>query len=62
VLSHSIARNTNSVVFKEDSDGRTITHLSFAAGARKLGYDNITLYDGSMDEWAKDESLPIETD
>jgi thiosulfate/3-mercaptopyruvate sulfurtransferase len=28
----------------------------------QLGYDNITLYDGSMGEWAKDDSLPIETD
>ncbi len=28
----------------------------------QLGYDNITLYDGSMGEWAKDASLPIETD
>ena len=27
----------------------------------RLGYNNITLYDGSMGEWAKDESLPIET-
>jgi thiosulfate/3-mercaptopyruvate sulfurtransferase len=27
----------------------------------RLGYDNITLYDGSMGEWAKDASLPIET-
>ncbi|MGQ0686834.1 sulfurtransferase [Bradyrhizobium sp.] len=27
----------------------------------RLGYDHITLYDGSMGEWAKDESLPIET-
>jgi hypothetical protein len=27
-----------------------------------LGYDNLTLYDGSMGEWAKDEALPIETD
>jgi len=27
----------------------------------RLGYDNVTLYDGSMGEWAKDESLPIET-
>jgi thiosulfate/3-mercaptopyruvate sulfurtransferase len=26
----------------------------------QLGYDNITLYDASMGEWAKDESLPIE--
>jgi thiosulfate/3-mercaptopyruvate sulfurtransferase len=28
----------------------------------QLGYDNLTLYDGSMGEWAKDQSLPIETD
>jgi thiosulfate/3-mercaptopyruvate sulfurtransferase len=28
----------------------------------RLGYDNLTLYDGSMGEWAKDNSLPIETD
>jgi thiosulfate/3-mercaptopyruvate sulfurtransferase len=27
----------------------------------RLGYDNITLYDGSMGVWAKDEQLPIET-
>lgn len=28
----------------------------------RLGYPNLTLYDGSMSEWARDESLPIETD
>ena len=27
----------------------------------RLGYDQLTLYDGSMGEWAVDESLPIET-
>ncbi len=27
----------------------------------QLGYDNITLYDASMGEWAKDAALPIET-
>jgi thiosulfate/3-mercaptopyruvate sulfurtransferase len=27
----------------------------------RLGYQNLTLYDGSMGEWAKDTSLPIET-
>jgi thiosulfate/3-mercaptopyruvate sulfurtransferase len=27
-----------------------------------LGHSNLTLYDGSMGEWAKDPSLPIETD
>ncbi len=28
----------------------------------QLGYENLTLYDGSMGEWARDDSLPIETD
>ncbi|HXJ83818.1 MAG TPA: sulfurtransferase [Candidatus Methylomirabilis sp.] len=28
----------------------------------QLGHDNLTLYDGSMGEWAKDPTLPIETD
>jgi thiosulfate/3-mercaptopyruvate sulfurtransferase len=27
----------------------------------RLGYDKLSLYDGSMGEWARDESLPIET-
>jgi thiosulfate/3-mercaptopyruvate sulfurtransferase len=27
-----------------------------------LGYENLSLYDGSMAEWATDPSLPIETD
>ena len=26
----------------------------------QLGYPNLTLYDGSMGEWASDPSLPIE--
>ena len=28
----------------------------------QLGYDKLTLYDASMGEWARDPSLPIETD
>lgn len=28
----------------------------------QLGYNHLTLYDGSMGEWASDSSLPIETD
>ena len=28
----------------------------------QLGYNDITLYDASMGEWARDNSLPIETD
>ena len=27
----------------------------------RLGYDDLALYDGSMGEWARDETLPIET-
>jgi thiosulfate/3-mercaptopyruvate sulfurtransferase len=27
----------------------------------RLGYDNLTLYDGSIGEWAKDASLPMES-
>jgi thiosulfate/3-mercaptopyruvate sulfurtransferase len=28
----------------------------------QLGYGNLSVYDASMSEWARDESLPIETD
>jgi thiosulfate/3-mercaptopyruvate sulfurtransferase len=28
----------------------------------QLGYENLKLYDGSMGEWAKSQTLPIETD
>lgn len=28
----------------------------------QLGYQNLSVYDASMSEWARDESLPIETD
>lgn len=28
----------------------------------QLGYDHLTLYDASMGEWARDPSLPIQTD
>ena len=27
----------------------------------QLGYENLTVYDDSMSQWATDESLPIET-
>jgi len=26
----------------------------------QLGYENLAIYDNSMSEWAKDESLPME--
>jgi thiosulfate/3-mercaptopyruvate sulfurtransferase len=50
-------------------DKRTICYCGGGISAtidlfllHQLGYDDITLYDGSMGEWAKNESLPIETD
>lgn len=49
-------------------DKRTICYCGGGISAtidlfllHQLGHDDITLYDGSMGEWAKAESLPIET-
>ena len=50
-------------------DKRTICYCGGGISAtidlfllHQLGHDDITLYDGSMGEWAKAESLPIEKD
>src|SRR4029453_15377677 len=50
-------------------DKRTICYCGGGISAtidlfllHQLGHDDITLYDGSMGEWAKTASLPIETD
>ena len=50
-------------------DKRTICYCGGGISAtidlfllHQLGHDDITLYDGSMGEWAKTESLPIEMD
>jgi thiosulfate/3-mercaptopyruvate sulfurtransferase len=50
-------------------DKRTICYCGGGISAtidlfllHQLGHDDITLYDASMGEWAKTESLPIETD
>lgn len=52
-----------------DKDKRVICYCGGGISAtidlfllHQLGYENLTLYDGSMGEWAKDPSLPIETD
>jgi thiosulfate/3-mercaptopyruvate sulfurtransferase len=52
-----------------DKDKRVICYCGGGISAtidlfllHQLGYRNLTLYDGSMGEWAKDPSLPIETD
>ena len=51
-----------------DKDKRVVCYCGGGISAtvdlfllHQLGYDNLTLYDGSMGEWAKDTSLPIET-
>lgn len=52
-----------------DKDKRIICYCGGGISAtidlfllHQLGYPNLTLYDGSMGEWAKDPALPIETD
>ena len=50
-------------------DQRIINYCGGGIGATldafllyQLGYENLTVYDDSMSQWATDESLPIETD
>ena len=52
-----------------DKDRRVIAYCGGGISAtidlfllHQLGFEDLTLYDGSMGEWAKDPSLPIETD
>lgn len=49
-------------------DGRNLVYCGGGIAAtldaflmHQLGYENIAVYDASMSEWARDESLPIET-
>ena len=52
-----------------DPTGRTVSYCGGGIAAtldafvlHRLGYEDLTVYDASMSEWARDESLPIETD
>ncbi len=52
----------------QDKTGRVIVYCGGGIAAtldafllHQLGYENITVYDASMSQWAKDASLPIET-
>lgn len=52
-----------------DPTRRTVLYCGGAIAAtldafvlNRLGYDDLAIYDASMSEWARDESLPIETD
>jgi thiosulfate/3-mercaptopyruvate sulfurtransferase len=59
-------------IFKEtgalDKDKKVITYCGSAIAAtwtqtllNKLGQENVSVYDGSLSEWAEDDSLPLET-
>ena len=41
--------------------GGGISATMDAMALQLLGYENVAVYDGSMSEWAQDESLPMET-
>jgi thiosulfate/3-mercaptopyruvate sulfurtransferase len=59
-------------IFREvgaDPKGRTVLYCGGGIAATldafvldRLGYGDLSIYDASMSEWARDESLPIETD
>ena len=41
--------------------GGGISATMDAMALQLLGYENVAIYDGSMSEWAQDDSLPMET-
>ncbi|MGY8662772.1 sulfurtransferase [Bradyrhizobium sp. UFLA05-109] len=55
--SQGITRDKNVICYCGGGISATIDLLLLA----QLGYDKLTLYDGSMGEWARDSELPIET-
>ena len=61
------SRDELEVLFDGDRDARSITYCGggIAASANafvmtRLGYENVSLYAASLQEWAADESLPME--
>lgn len=56
--SQGITRDKTIVCYCGGGISATLDLLALA----QLGYDKLTLYDGSMGEWARDTNLPIETD
>ncbi len=56
--SQGVTRDKNVVCYCGGGISATLDLFALA----QLGYDKLTLYDGSMGEWARDTSLPIETD
>ncbi|WFU26728.1 sulfurtransferase [Bradyrhizobium sp. CB1717] len=57
-VAQGVTRDKNVIVYCGGGISATIDLLLLT----QLGYDKLTLYDGSMGEWARDPSLPIETD
>jgi len=53
-----VTRDKNVILYCGGGISATIDLLLLT----QLGYDKLTLYDASMGEWARDPSLPIETD
>lgn len=53
-----VTRDKNIVCYCGGGISATLDLFALA----QLGYDKLTLYDASMGEWARDPSLPIETD
>ncbi|QOG21301.1 MULTISPECIES: sulfurtransferase [Bradyrhizobium] len=53
-----VTRDKNVIVYCGGGISATIDLLMLT----QLGYDKLTLYDASMGEWARDPTLPIETD
>jgi thiosulfate/3-mercaptopyruvate sulfurtransferase len=41
--------------------GAGLSSTMAAFTLHRLGYDNVAIYDGSLNEWGHDESLPMET-
>lgn len=71
-LKHLIGLDAAAAKFAEQGiskDKRVICYCGGGIAAtldlfvlHQLGYDDLTLYDASMSEWARDLSLPVETD
>lgn len=57
-LSRSIGIDKEKRIICYCGGGISATGISF--GLKMAGYNNVSVYDGSMNEWAKDPNLPME--
>ena len=58
-IAERVTPDTNEKIIAYCGGGIGATQNIFAL--HLLGYNNVSLYDGSLQEWAADESLPMET-